>query len=277
MEEKEIEEKKEEEEERGVARIGRSILSGKKAIISGAGKGIGRAIALRFALNGADVAAVSRSQTDIDRLEQEITSRFDVKFCGIAADISTREGASGIVARAISANGGLDILVCAAGYPMLTELWEQPLHKIQEEDFNNVLRIDFFGSLRLIQEALPFMIEQQRGVIVLFSSTPAITGYNKGAPYTVAKAANIGLAKEIASEYGRYNIRAYAVAPGNIRTSRTFDQITPEERERLANESAMKRWGEPEEVADTVVALASDKMSFVTGQTIIVDGGTVMH
>ncbi len=85
-----------------------------------------------------------------------------------------------------------------------------------------------------------------------------------------------GLAKEIASEYGPFNVRAYAIAPGNIKTDATFNNLSKEEQDSLASESPMKRWGDPSEVARVCVVLGSDNMSFVTGQTIVVDGGTIM-
>jgi NAD(P)-dependent dehydrogenase (short-subunit alcohol dehydrogenase family) len=252
------------------------LLVGRRSLVTGAGKGIGRAIALHFAANGSDVCVVSRSADDMTRLEREIKDQYGVKCVGIQADISTRDGAAGVVQRAGAGLGGLDVLVCAAGYPLLAKIWHSPLHELDETDFVEVFNTDVLGSFRILKDALPIMMRQRRGVVILFSSTPAVAGYDRGAPYTVAKAANLGLAKEIGWEYGRYNVRSYAIAPGNIRTSRTFDSLSAAQQEALADESPMKRWGEPDEVAEAAVALASDRMSFVNGQTVVVDGGTVM-
>jgi 3-oxoacyl-[acyl-carrier protein] reductase len=253
-----------------------SILSGKKAIVTGAGKGIGREIALALAKNGADVCIVSRTQHDIDTLSSEISSSFGVRAIGVVADVSKKEDAKKIAEKAFAVLHSIDVLVCAAGFPLTKEVWEAGLHELEDSQFLDVFQIDVLGSFRVIKEFLPSMMKQKSGVIILFSSTPAIAGYDKGGPYTVAKAANLGLVKELASEYGKYNIRTYAVAPGNIKTERTYNQLSEEEQRSLAQESSMKRWGEPEEVARAVVALASDFMSFVNGQTIVVDGGTVM-
>jgi 3-oxoacyl-[acyl-carrier protein] reductase len=256
--------------------IGHNLLKDKRSLITGAGKGIGRAIASAFASNGSDVALVSRTASDIEKLASELHTAYGVRAIPYAGDMSNLLDAKTIVENVEKVFGWIDIIVCAAGYPMIKELWERKIHELQDEDFLKVFEVDFLGSLRVARSALPLMMKRKSGVIILFSSTPAIAGYYKGGPYTVAKAANLGLAKELASEYGSYNIRTYAIAPGNIRTPATFDKLSPEEQEALSLEAPLKRWGDPQEVANVAVALASNYMSFVTGQTIVVDGGTVM-
>lgn len=252
------------------------MLQGKKALITGASKGIGRAVSLAFADNGADVCLVSRKSGDLEALTQEIKEKFQTKAFGLQGDVSDSAGSAGIGRRGIDLLGGVDTLVCAAGYPFDSGLWNSSLVDLMDQDYLKVFNTDLLGSFRVAKEVIPQMIHQKGGVIVLFSSTPVISGYNKGSAYTVAKSAVRGLAKDIASEYGEFGIRAYAVAPGNIKTDATFSNLSKEDQEILAQESPMKRWGEPEEVANVCVALASDNLSFVTGQTIVIDGGTVM-
>jgi 3-oxoacyl-[acyl-carrier protein] reductase len=253
------------------------LLEGKNALISGASRGIGKSIAFAFAENGADVALVSRNKADVEKVAEEIKKKF-LKSTAVAigGDVSSEEGSRGIADTAYSALGRIDMLACAAGYPMVPEIWEKRIHEVKEEEIMKVFDTDVLGSFRLARQVLPKMMAQKQGVIIVFSSTPAIAGYGKGGAYTISKAANLGLIKEIAAAYGEYNIRAYAIAPGNIRTERTYNPLSDDERKSLASEASMKRWGEPEEVANVAVALASDKLSFVTGQTIVVDGGTVM-
>jgi NAD(P)-dependent dehydrogenase (short-subunit alcohol dehydrogenase family) len=251
------------------------ILRGKRVIVTGAGKGIGRETALAVAKNGGDVCVASRSKNDIDVVLAELQA-FDVKTVGVAADISYEEGAKRIVSETRKALGGVDGLVCAAGYPMMPELWNKSTHQLTTEEILNVFKIDVLGSFLVTKEAIPMMVNQKKGVIVLFSSTAGLAGYEKGAAYAISKAANLGLVKSIASEYGLFNIRAYAIAPGNIKTSRTFEALSDQEQKELEQEPPMKRWGNPAEVAESIIALLSDKMSFVTGQTIVVDGGTIM-
>jgi 3-oxoacyl-[acyl-carrier protein] reductase len=252
------------------------LLEGKKALISGAGRGIGKSIALAFAKNGAQVALIARTKRDIDTAASEIAEKFHTTAIPLAGDVSSKEGSKGLVNEAELAFKRIDILVCAAGFPLQPEIWEKGMHELEEEEIKKIFEVDVLGSFRLVKEVIPLMISQKKGVVILFSSTPAIAGYGKGGAYTISKAANLGFVKELAAGYGQYNIRAYAIAPGNIRTERTYNPLSADEREALASEASMRRWGKPEEVASVAVALASDDLSFVTGQTIIVDGGTVM-
>jgi len=245
--------------------------------VTGAGRGIGRAIALSLAKNGSNVCISSRTLADIDSVAKNIKESFQgVRAFAVVSDVSDAADAERLVRSANDQLGSIDILVCAAGYPLREELWEKHLHELSDEDLRMVFGVDVIGSFNVAKHVLPLMVNHGGGSIVLFSSTPAIGGYDKGAPYTIAKAANVGLAKDIASEYGRYNIRCNIVAPGNIKTDKTFDRLSSKEKTDLAMEAAMKRWGSSEEVADTVAVLASDSTSFVTGQTIVIDGGTVM-
>ncbi len=236
---------------------------------------MGRSISLAYAENGAELCVVSRTKSDLDELATEIRSKWESRIVTLQGDVSDPKSTS-IASDAIRLLGGVDVLVCAAGYPFQDELWNKPLHELNDTDFEEVLNVDLLGSFRFAKGVLPLMVQQKHGVIILFSSTPAISGYNKGGVYTVAKSAVRGLVKEIAAEYGGDNVRSYAIAPGNIKTSATFDNLSAQEQKILAQESPMKRWGDPSEVANVCVVLASDNMSFVTGQTIVVDGGTVM-
>ena len=258
-------------------KLDQKLIGGKKTLVSGAGRGIGRSIALALAENGADVGLLGRTRKDLEATAEEIRSRYpESTALVVQADISTYEGMKAISEKVNSSFGALDGLVCAAGYPLVPEIWEKGIDELNEDEIKKVFEVDVLGSFRLVKEFLPGMISAKRGVIILFSSTPAIAGYGKGGAYTISKAANLGLVKEIASAYGRYNVRAYAIAPGNIMTERTYNPLSEDERNTLASEASMKRWGKPEEVANVAVALVSDKLSFVTGQTVIVDGGTVM-
>jgi 3-oxoacyl-[acyl-carrier protein] reductase len=184
-------------------------------------------------------------------------------------------------------------LVNNAGYHFDSNIWYKRFHETTDEELHKILEVDLEGSVWLSRAVISSMLQKgankmskeygQRegegvsgGVIINISSTPAIAGYTKGAPYTIAKAANIALTKCIALEYGSNNIRCYTMALGNIATLATYNSMTEIDRNKAAEEPSMKRWGKPQEVAKVAACIASDNFSFATGNTIVIDGGTVL-
>jgi NAD(P)-dependent dehydrogenase (short-subunit alcohol dehydrogenase family) len=161
-------------------------------------------------------------------------------------------------------------------------IWNKSFHEVSEEDLEKVIDVDLKGTFRLSQAAIPFMIKNVSsatgvgGVIINIASTPAIAGHMAGAPYSIAKSGVIAITKHIALEYGDKNIRAYTLALGNISTEATFASMTMTERKKAATENSMKRWGDPREVATIAASVASEDFAFATGNTIVIDGGTVM-
>jgi 3-oxoacyl-[acyl-carrier protein] reductase len=176
----------------------------------------------------------------------------------------------------VERHGRIDILVNNAGYQFDRKIWTKRFHEVAEEDFDRVIQVDLRGTLRLCQAAIPYMIRAGGGVIINIASTPAVSGHTEGAPYTIAKAGAIAIAKHIAREYGDKNIRAYSLALGNISSEATYSSMTATERRKAAMENSMKRWGDPSEVAKIAASVASDDFSFATGNTIVIDGGTVL-
>lgn len=178
-------------------------------------------------------------------------------------------------------------MVNNAGYPFDKNIWYKKFHEGTIEELDWVLEVDLKGSVRLSRAVIPIMLQKANsnnsgnkndgGVIINISSTPAIAGYTAGSPYTIAKAANIALTKSIAREYGSSNIRAYSLALGNIATLATYESMTPEDIHLAAEESPMKRWGRPDEVAKVAACIADNNFSFATGNTIIMDGDTVLY
>jgi 3-oxoacyl-[acyl-carrier protein] reductase len=185
----------------------------------------------------------------------------------------------------LSKFGRIDILVNNAGYPFDKNIWYKRFHEGTDEELQKIMGVDVQGSVRLSRAVISSMIQKNTnknssssggGVIINISSTPAIAGHTEGAPYTIAKAANIALTKCIAKEYGINGIRSYTMALGNIATMATYDSMTEVARNKAAEEPPMKRWGRPEEVAKIAASIASDSFSFATGNTIVIDGGTVL-
>jgi len=254
------------------------ILEGHYALVTGGSRGIGRAIAEGLAEAGCHVAIASRTSGEPEQVAETIASRCNVRAAGFQTDVSLRTSVASLFQDLADWSGArLDVLVNNAGYPFRPEIWNSPLHltaaDLLEPWYLDVFKTDTLGSVYCTHEALTWMIPQQRGSIIYISSTPALAGL-RGTPYTVAKAGVLGLMKDVALEYGRYNIRANALVLGNIGTPATIESLNQATYEELAHEAPLCRWGRPEEVADAAVFLAGHRSSFITGQTLVLDGGT---
>jgi 3-oxoacyl-[acyl-carrier protein] reductase len=248
------------------------LLKDKVAIVTGASGGIGFEIAKEFAARGATVIICSRSLASAERSAGLIKG----KAYPEQLDITDAAGVVKFLRHVRERHKRIDVLVNNAGYPFDKKIWYKKFHEVTEEEFDQVLRVDLKGTLRLLQAAVPAMAKTGGGIVINIASTPAMFGHTEGAPYSVAKAAIIAMTKHIALEYGGSNIRAYTLALGNIATAATFNSMTAAERKKAANENAMKRWGDPKEVAKVAAGIAGGDFTFATGNTIVVDGGTVL-
>ena len=199
---------------------------------------------------------------------------------GVAADVTRYDHAQRLCKATLTWGGRIDAIVNNAGFKLDPKIWNTPISKIPpaklEEWFQSVWRVDFMGAVNMTRAALPPMQKARRGSLVYVASTPALVGY-KGAPYTTAKAAVLGLMRDVAREAGPSGVRANAVALGNVKTSATWDPLSPKERRALEGEAPLGRWAQPAEVARAIAFLAGDDSSFVTGQVLVVDGGTVIR
>jgi 3-oxoacyl-[acyl-carrier protein] reductase len=248
-------------------------VEGKRVLIAGATSEIGAETARLLAREGADLLLVARRRESLEALATECARYYGVNSTALPLDLTAEGSAERLREEVVRRFGRLDALVSYVGYPFDPDLWYRSLRDLREEELRRVFDVDFFANFRLVRSLLEIL---RGGVVVLTTSTPAISWYRYGSAYSMAKLAVVGLVRSIAAEYRILGIRAYALALGNIRTSATFDKMTDEERRALAEESPMGRWGEPVEVARVVLALISDLFSFVNGQVIVVDGGTLM-
>lgn len=247
------------------------LLKGRVAVVTGATRGIGFATAKELAARGATVVVCSRNLASAQKAAKKIGKNAH----GACLDVASTKSVTAFVKEVVARRGRIDVLVNNAGYPFDPKVWYKKMHKVSDDELDAVHAVDLKGTFRLTKTVLPVMARQKHGVVISISSTPAIAGYDQGAPYSLAKAGIVAMTKHIALEYGRDNIRAYALALGNIATDATFNSMTAKAQKIAAQESAMKRWGRPEEVAKVIAALAGDDFSFATGNTIVVDGGTV--
>jgi 3-oxoacyl-[acyl-carrier protein] reductase len=248
------------------------LLKGKVAIVTGASKGIGFEIAKEMAGRGASVIVCSRKTASAEKSASLIKG----KTYPERLDVTDAPGVTKFMRHVVERHGRVDILVNNAGYTFDRRIWTKRFHEVTEDEFDRILQVDLRGTLRLCQAAIPFMIKAGGGVIINIASTPALSGHTEGAPYTIAKGGAIAIAKHIAMEYGDKNIRAYALALGNISSEATFNSMTVTERKKAAMENSMKRWGAPSEVARVAASVAGDDFTFATGNTIVIDGGTVL-
>lgn len=242
----------------------------KVALITGAARGIGKAIAKKFAENGYNVVInYVSANTDIKTLTKEFED-LGVKVLLVKADVSNKEEAEGLVNQTIEKFGKIDVLVNNAG---ITK--DNLLMRMSEEDFEKVLDINLKGTFLITKFATKYMMKKRCGSIVNLASVVGVAGNAGQCNYSASKAGVIGFTKSIAKELASRNIRANAVAPGFIKTDMT-DVLSDNVKENINSQIPLKRMGTAEEVAKLVYFLGTEESSYITGQVINVDGGMVM-
>ena len=244
-------------------------LSGKKAIVTGASRGIGRAIAEDFARAGADVAVIARDEERLAEVASVIQSHGQIGVVAVA-DVMDPEVFRGALAAAVESLGGVDILVNNAGGNRFTV----PLAQTRFSGWSKTVRLNLESVVHACQEILPVMYEQESGSVINISSVTALRGAPGMSHYAAAKAGIVSLTQSVALESAALGVRVNALLPGWIYTEFTeFLRASDRDEEVVLSRVPMGRWGEPQEIAAVAQFLASDAASFMTGQAISVDGG----
>ena len=247
-------------------------LSGKVALITGAGRGFGRAIAEIFAESGADVALNYRtSREGCDEVAKQVKSAGQ-RSTLVQADVTDGAAVDHMVNAVIQEMGHIDILVNNAGI-----MHVQPFAETSEDSWRAELDVNVFGPLRVTRAVLPHMIEQRYGKIINLSSQLALIGWERAAVYAGSKGFILTWTKSLAREVGQYNINVNAIGPGSIVTDMNRGiYASPEAAERRAQELPLRRLGSPRDVGECALFLASDAASYLTGQMLGPNGGNVM-
>jgi NAD(P)-dependent dehydrogenase (short-subunit alcohol dehydrogenase family) len=248
-------------------------LTGRVAIVTGSTRGIGRAIAHRFAEHGARVVVSSRTPEACEATAAEINAAFDHSAVAIPCHIGHKEQLEALVARTGEALGPVDVLVANAA----VNPWAGPMAELPDSAFDKIMATNIRSNHWLANLVIPGMKALGGGSITFISSIGGLIGTDVLGAYAVSKAAEMQLARNLAVEHGPDNIRANTIAPGMVRTDfARYLWEDPETLRRTTSRSPLRRIAEPDEIAGAAVFLASPAGSFITGQTIVVDGGSTI-
>ena len=243
------------------------LLEGKTAVITGAARGIGKSVAMRFAQEGCNIAFTDLAIDENAQATTKEIEAYGVKVKGYASNAANFEDTHQVVEAIVNDFGRVDILVNNAGITR-----DGLMMRMSEAQWDMVINVNLKSAFNFIHALTPVMMKQKAGSIINMSSVVGVHGNAGQSNYSASKAGMIGLAKSVAKELGSRGIRANAIAPGFIATEMTH-QLSDEVRAEWAKQIPLRRAGAPEDVADAALFLASDLSSYITGQVLQVDGG----
>lgn len=246
------------------------MLSGRHALVTGANRGIGKAITEKFAQNGCGIIANSRTEGSLDKTAEDIRKRYGIQFSPLYFDVSDPDDVKEAFKKIIKITKKLDIVVNNAGV-----LDNNLIGMVNSKTVGEVFAVNTFGIIYIMQYASRLMLKNKEGSFINISSIVGVYGNAGQVVYGGSKAALLGITKSAAKELAPYNIRVNSIAPGFIDTD-MVKSLSPEKYKERLDSIKMKRIGTPEDVANCALFLASDLSTYITGQVIGVDGGMLI-
>ncbi len=243
-------------------------LTGKNALVTGGSRGLGKAMARGFAEHGANVLICSRHEDELIAAVAEIGEGLEVDVHYAVADMSDRGDTTALAERALELFGTVDILVNNAGINV-----PQPIDEIEDEVWDRVVEINLTSVMRLTRALVPAMKAQNWGRVIHISSVLGVGSKPARNAYSATKASLMGLAKASALDLGPYGVTVNCIGPGPFLTDMPMKLLSDAEKQEFSDVTALKRWGEPRELAGPALLLASEAGSYITGEMLLVDGG----
>ena len=241
-------------------------LKGKKVLVTGASGGIGKAIAMQLSSSGADLCLTGRNKSELENLQKIIGGNCQI----IISDLSNSEGINNLADQAQKIMGQIDILVNNAG---ITK--DNLFMRMSEDDWNEVININLNSIFKLTKQLIKGMIKRRYGRIINITSVIGVAGGAGQSNYSASKAGIIAMSKSLAQEVGSRSVTVNSIAPGFIETNMTAE-LSDDRKEDILRSISVGRLGKPDDIAGAVCFLASDKASYITGQTIHINGGMLM-
>ncbi len=241
-------------------------LKGKKVLVTGASGGIGKAIAIELSSNGADLCLTGRNKSELESLQKVIGGNCEI----IISDLSKSEGIDELANSAQEKMGQIDILINNAGITR-----DNLFMRMSEEDWNEVINVNLNSIFKLTKHLIKGMIKRRYGRIINITSVIGVAGGAGQSNYSASKAGIIAMSKSLAQEVGSRSVTVNSIAPGFIETNMTAE-LSDDRKQEILNSISIPRLGKPDDIAGAVCFLASDKASYITGQTIHINGGMLM-
>ncbi len=249
-------------------------LQGKVAVVTGAGQGIGRVYAKRFAEEGAKVIIADLNYEAAKNVENEIKEQ-NLEALAVTVDITNENQLNDMMQTIVDKYGTVDILINNAA--MFATIKMKPFEEISNAEWEKVLDINLKGIFMCCKAVVPFMKKQRSGRIINISSAAVLMGRPHYLHYTSSKAGVIGLSRSLAREVGEYNITVNTIAPGATYTEVERDTVTEEQKQQMINNQCIKRPARPEDLAGIITFLCTEEAGYITGQMVNVDGGLSMY